>query len=44
MLSTIKRSFVLQFAAGFALGAIGFVSLHASPAQADTAPTHLVRR
>ena len=44
VMSFIKHSFVWQFAAGFAIGAIGFVTLHAAPAKAAAAPTELVRR
>ena len=43
MVQVIKSSFVWQFAAGFALGALGLVALHPSAAKADTAPTHLAR-
>ena len=43
MLSVIKSSFVWQFAAGFALGAVGLVALHPSEAKAASAPTHLAR-
>lgn len=43
MLHALKTSFLWQFAAGFALGAIGLAALHPSEAKADTAPTHVVR-
>lgn len=44
MLNALKNSFVWQFAAGFALGAIGLVALHPSEAKAGAAPTHQVAR
>ena len=49
MSSIIKHSFVWQFAAGFALGAVGLAAVHAAPARADTlrtnaAPTQQVAR
>ena len=40
----IRHSFIWQFAAGFALGAVALVAVHASPARAATAPTHAVQR
>ncbi len=43
MMSVLKMSFVWQFAAGFALGALGLVALHPGEAKADTAPIHLAR-
>lgn len=43
MLNVIKSSFLWQFAAGFALGALGLVALHPSEAKAVPAPTHLAR-
>ena len=43
MLTFLKHSFVWQFAAGFALGAIGLVALHPTEAKASFAPMHLVR-
>ena len=42
MSSVIKHSFLWQFAAGFALGAVGLVAVHAAPAKA-VAPTHIVK-
>ena len=39
----LKNSFVWQFAAGFAIGAIGLVALHPTEAKATAAPTHQVR-
>ena len=44
MVNLLKNSFVWQFVAGFALGAIGLVAAHPSAATADTAPTHVVQR
>ena len=43
MASLIKSSFVWQFAAGFALGAIGLAAAHAAEPQAQPAPTHIAR-
>ena len=39
----LRTSFVWQFAAGFALGALGLVALHPSEANADLAPAHFVQ-
>ena len=44
MLNILKNSFVWQFAAGFALGAVGLVALHPSEAKANTAPMHVLQR
>ena len=43
MLNAIKSSFLWQFAAGFALGAVGLAAVHATEARAEPAPTHLAR-
>ena len=43
-MSFFRNSFVWQFAAGFALGAVGLAAVHATPAKAATAPTEMVRR
>ena len=43
MINIMKSSYVWQFAAGFALGALGLVALHPSEARAASAPTHLAR-
>ena len=44
MLSIVKNSFVWQFAAGFALGAVGLAAVHAAPVKAAPVPTEMVRR
>ena len=44
MLNVIKSSFMWQFAAGFALGALGLVALHPSDGETGTAPTYQVAR
>lgn len=44
MLNVIKSSFMWQFAAGFALGALGLVALHPSDGKADAAPTQQIAR
>lgn len=44
MLSIVKHSVVWQFAAGFALGAIGLAAVHAAPAKAASASIELARR
>jgi hypothetical protein len=44
MMSLIKSSFLWQFAAGFALGAIGLATLHPGDARADAAPTQLAAK
>jgi hypothetical protein len=41
MASLIKSSFVWQFVAGFALGALGLAAAHAAPPTAQPAPTHI---
>lgn len=44
MIRFVKSSFVWQFAAGFAIGAIGLVALQPAEAAADVAaPTHIAR-
>jgi hypothetical protein len=43
-MNLFKRSFVWQFAAGFALGAVGLAAVHAAPAHATAAPTQQVAR
>ena len=43
MSSLIRSSFLWQFAAGFALGALGLAAAHAAEPQAQRAPTHIAR-
>lgn len=44
MANLIKSSFLWQFVAGFALGAIGLAAAHATEAKAEPAPTYLAAR
>lgn len=40
----LRTSFVWQFAAGFALGALGLVALHPAEAPTGAAPSYVVQR